>query len=68
MDIIYTTNHLATWTDWCDDKNCGWESTFDSFYDGENKNLYLQFEIPSIDWNTPWTTDTDDGDENRCLV
>lgn len=47
VDILYTNNHLATWTDWCEDDNCGWESSFDSFYEGENKNLYLQFEIPN---------------------
>ena len=68
VDILYTTNHLATWTDWCDDENCGWESSFDSFYEGEMKNLYLQFEIPGLDWSTPYNADADDDDENRCLV
>jgi len=66
VNILSTTSHLATYTEWCDNANCGWESSFDSFYEGENMNLYLQFEIPSV----PSTNF--DGDlttqKERCLV
>ncbi len=68
VNIMYTSDKLASITEWCVDDNCGWESGFDSFYDGENNNLYLQFEIPDLAWSTPWNADADDGDENRCLV
>jgi len=58
-------------TEWCVEDNCGWESAFDSWYEGEMKNLYLQFEVSGAssdlanqDWAADYTLDA----EERCLV
>lgn len=66
VGIMYTNNKLRDVTDWCDDDNCGWESGFESYYEGENKNLFLQFEIGGT-VNPTNTADETDG-EVRCLV
>ena len=50
VNILYTTNHLGTWTDWDadGDENYGWESSYDSWYESEMEQVFLQFEIPTV--------------------
>lgn len=66
VNILYTTNHLGTWTDWDadGDENSGWENTFDSWYENEMDQVVLQFEIPSVSNDHT----ADDNREIRCLV
>lgn len=45
--MLYTTSFLKDITEWVDttEANDGWESDFDTFYEDEMDQLYLQFEI-----------------------
>lgn len=66
VNMLYTTNFLGTWTDWNTDgdANDGWANSFDSWYESEVNQLYLQFEIPGTDED--YTPDVNK--EIRCLV
>ena len=68
VNILYTTNFLGTWTDWNLDgnENDGWENSFDSWYDSEINQLFLQFEIPSVSNDGTHTDGVNK--EIRCLV
>lgn len=69
--MLFTTNHLVDYTFWTLDgaENDGYEKSFDSFYDDELNNLYLQFEInwdDDINNEAYWTDE--DASATRCLV
>lgn len=49
--LRYTTKYLTTFTGWYDPANfddefyAGWENEFESFYDDEKNQLYLEIDI-----------------------
>lgn len=67
VGILYTTNHLRTETDWNADgkENNGWEKSFDSWYEDEVDQLFLQFEIYDVVNVNPFV---DANKQTRCLV
>jgi len=69
VGILYTTNHLGTLTDWniAGDANNGWTSAFDSWYESETDQLFLQFEI-DYDTNINDPGYAKYRKEERCLV
>lgn len=69
VGLLFTTDHLATITDWYDDlPYSGFENSFDSFYENGMNNLYLQFEIYWNDDINDIYNLQDENNEIRCLV
>lgn len=71
---MFTTDHLVDYTYWTTEENGGFEKNFDSFYDDEMTNLYLQFEvyfnndINDDTTNPPAAAWSDEANAVRCLV